>query len=400
MPKPCPDCGPQPVNHFQNWARELGDHIFYSLFGWLSLITSPKTTFLLGEWLDRFFLALGVIKKDPSPPTKKIYLRTQVFLRAAKKNGLKAWALKSPFGYLNQFRMQVNGRTYSFEGLPRAEFLNNRRTEIIDNKIKVKETLKKAGLPAVEGKDFWWYQKNKALNFGLKLRFPLVVKPVQGSLSHHITKNIRNKEELAAAISKVIVYTPHFLLERFLDNVKVFRATVVDFDFAAFLERMPAHVVGDGRSTIGQLIQKKNSESGRGEAGQKDTISFKLTIDAVTARLLREQEYRLDSVPPQGTVVYLQEKVIMDLGGEVEEITAKVHPKNTALASKIARLFNAHLTGIDFLAEDLSRSYKEQKFAIMELNSLPFIDMHHFPSRGKPVNVAGKLVKMVYKYYQ
>jgi cyanophycin synthetase len=55
-------------------------------------------------------------------------------------------------------------------------------------------------------------------------------------------------------------------------------------------------------------------------------------------------------------------------------------------------LCQAPLIGIDFISPDISRPYREQKCAILEVNSLPYIDMHHYPVSGKERNVAGQVL--------
>jgi cyanophycin synthetase len=92
--------------------------------------------------------------------------------------------------------------------------------------------------------------------------------------------------------------------------------------------------------------------------------------------------------------------VILDLGADLFERTGEVHPDNLELFRAVARLFNTRLVGIDFLAEDISKSWRGQNAAIIELNSLPYIDMHHFPTKGEPVNVGGFICDMVEKYYK
>ena len=48
--------------------------------------------------------------------------------------------------------------------------------------------------------------------------------------------------------------------------------------------------------------------------------------------------------------------------------------------------------GFDFICEDISKPYFEQECAIIEANSCPSIDMHHYPVSGKVRNVAGRLL--------
>ena len=79
-------------------------------------------------------------------------------------------------------------------------------------------------------------------------------------------------------------------------------------------------------------------------------------------------------------------------------MTDSVHPDNMALFEKIGRVLDDPLVGIDFIIEDMSRSWKTQKnCGVIECNSMPFIDLHHYPLYGKPRDAAGALWDLIYK---
>ncbi|MEK7086922.1 MAG: cyanophycin synthetase, partial [Patescibacteria group bacterium] len=263
----------------------------------------------------------------------------------------------------------------------------------------IKRKLSEVGLPVAPGKSFSFFGSWSARRYGNSLGFPLVVKPRFGSMSQHVTVNIKNEIGLREAIKKALRYSPHFIVEKFLENVSVFRVTVIDEEFVACVKRVPAHVIGDGIHTIQELIDIKNQDPRRGKPKQKDATIFKLVVDETSEKLLREKNFDLFSIPRVGEIVYLQEKVILDLGADLFEVTKDVHQDNLELFSCTVRLFGAKLVGIDFLAEDVTKSWKEQSCAIIELNSLPYIDMHHFPTEGEPVPVAKFLCGLVEKYY-
>lgn len=119
----------------------------------------------------------------------------------------------------------------------------------------------------------------------------------------------------------------------------------------------------------------------------------------MTKTLLREKGYSIDSIPKKGEIVYLQRDPFLKLGGDLVELTPTVHPENVKLFKDLARHFDIRITGIDFLAEDISKSWREQSCAILELNSLPCIELHHFPYSGTPTNPARALADMFTKYY-
>ncbi|MBI5077682.1 hypothetical protein HZB94_04870 [Candidatus Falkowbacteria bacterium] len=388
----CKDCGPLPASHFEKYVESFVDFFLPKIdVRWFGKI----------DWIfERFFLVLGIFKKEQCFPYDKVSLRSTVFIDEAKKRGMEFWALKSPFCYINAFQMKWRDKIFSFEGLPRVEFLEGKKSRLIDDKAGVKRVLSENNIPTPAGAVFWFWQKRKALKYGLKLGFPLVIKPRSGSISHHVTFDIKNEKELEAAIKRAVAYEPTFIVEKFLPSAKVFRVTVVDKQHLAAVERIPAHVTGDGAHSVHSLIEIKNQDARRGNPKQKDTTLYKLVVDETSAELLAARGVDFDYVPLDGEIIYLQKKIILDLGADLREVTPLIHEDNQALFRKVASLFEVSLVGIDFLAEDIGRSWKEQVCGIIELNSLPYIDMHHFPTWGEPVNVAGYVCGLVEKYYK
>jgi D-alanine-D-alanine ligase-like ATP-grasp enzyme len=395
--KPCQDCGPLPVNHFHNWLADFSHFLLEESVGKL---VPQKLFFRIDQLIYRIFIGLGFFRRTKEINRSAVSLRTAVFLDEARKRGINYCYLESRFGPVNHFEIRTANQSYFFEGLPRGERLETKLSKIIDDKAKTKSLLQSAKLPTPKGKSFFWFQKNSAIRWAIKnLKFPLVVKPRFGSMCQHVTINIKTIDQLTDAIRKTAVYSPAFIIEEFLDNAAVYRITVVNFSQMACVRRVPAHVVGDGKNTIQDLINVKNQDPRRGNPKAKDFTLFKLVIDEASKKLLKQQGYNLNSVPPKNELVYLQEKIILDLGGDLWEETPKIHPDNRALFQKVAELFNTRLVGIDFLIKDISLSWKSNPCVIIELNSLPYIDMHHFPTEGKSVNVAAAVCELVKKYY-
>ena len=385
--KKCEDCGLTSIYHLQTW-----------LDGLINQFTAVLAVKILPRGCQKFFdillekififLKLASLKEDFN--YSDIQLRSVCFIEEAKKYGIKFKALYGPFGYTNYFQARLKDKTFRFESLPVADFLNKYPSQIIDDKKLVKEYLKKGNFPAAEGRAFWFWQKRKAIDYGLdKLGFPLVVKPRDGSVSRHVTTDIRNIEELKQAIKKVIRYSPLFMVEKFFPNKFVFRATVIDFDFVACVKQIPANVVGDGIHTIRELIDIKNSEFN----------FYKIVENETTKELLKDKGYDFSSIPKKGEMVYLQKDPFLKLGGDLIEMTDYLHPDNLQLFRDIAKFFDVRVVGIDFLCQDISVSWKNQTCAVLELNSAPCIEMHHFPSSGKPQNVAAALMNLIFHYY-
>jgi cyanophycin synthetase len=394
MLKLCKDCGLPASHHIQTWFDEMASAFLPRL--WLP----KKIKFFFDVLLEKILLTIGLIKIKDDFLFSKIQMRTACFIDEARKRGVKFKVIKGPAGYTNHFCAEIANKKIRFESLPIAEHISKYDVSLVDCKKRTRNHLKKGGFPIAKGKAFWFWQKEQALKYGIdELGFPLVVKPRSGSVARHITTNIQSKKDLQQAIDKAIVYSPAFIIERFIENSFVHRATVVDFDYVAVAKQVPANVVGDGYSTIQELVKKKNSDKRRGELWQKEFTLYKLVVNSTTTELLAEKNYNLQTFPAKNEIVYLQKNPFLKLGGDLIEMTENVHSENNQLFKDIAKFFDIRLVGIDFVASDITQSWKNQRCAVLELNSIPCIEMHHFPSSGEPQNVAVALVNLFFKYY-
>ncbi len=392
--KYCKDCNLPTTYHIETWLDEITDTLMPKLR------LSQKFNSFFDILLEQFFAAAGLIKMRDDFLLSEIQMRSACFINEARKRGVKFKAGKGPIGYTNNFCAEIAGKTIRFESLPIINHMGKYDASFVNCKERTKNHLKKGKFPIPEGEFFWFWQKNQALKYGVsELGFPLVVKPRGGSVARHVTTDIQNKEDLQRAIDYAIAYSPAFVVERFVKDSFVHRVTVVDFDYVAVVKQIPANIVGNGSTTIKELIEKKNDDGRRGKPGQKEFILYKLVVNDTTIKLLAEKDYNLQSIPRKDEVVYLQKDPFLKLGGDLVEVTNKIHPSNIQLFKDIAKSFDTRLVGIDFIIPDISRSWKDQPSAILELNSVPCIEMHHFPSSGIPQNVAGALVDSFFKYY-
>ena len=122
----------------------------------------------------------------------------------------------------------------------------------------------------------------------------------------------------------------------------------------------------------------------------------KITIDKEAQIELKRQNVKLDEVIEKGRVVTFSQKTSRGCGGTTTEVTDIVHSDNIEMLEHVAKFLADPLIGVDFIIEDITKSWKEEQHCgIIECNSLPFIDLHHYPLFGKPNNVAGKLWDLV-----
>ncbi|MFC1598038.1 hypothetical protein ACFL2M_00710 [Patescibacteria group bacterium] len=336
------------------------------------------------------FSVLRIVRFESEVDETQFHNRSLIFFQEARRRGLDIAAMKVFGRYVNEFRLRYDGKTYLYEGIP----LKIRDYPVIDldDKPTAKKFLKKHGVPVAKGGHF--LSAKKALRYGRELGFPLVVKPSGGSLSYHTTLDINSDEDLARAIGVAKQYRPDIIVERFVDG-HLYRASVIGRQGVFVCRKRRAHVVGDGHSTIAELIERKNHHPLRGATQQKNTTLHEIPLDDALQHNLEAQDLTLQSVSAADQTVFLQQKYVLSHGCDIIGATEQTHPKNQELFRRIAELLNTNLVGIDVICADISQPYTEQKFAVLETNSLPYIDMHQFPSHGEPDPVAAQVWDMV-----
>lgn len=308
--------------------------------------------------------------------------RGMVLYEEAKKRGYKMEALMV-FGKMHDtYRLTfLNGRSIIFEGLPRLDRVEALTCTWMDDKSLMKIRLKKNGVPVSEGQNVkTWFAAKQVFN---KLQKPVIVKPRFGSRGRHTTTNINTLEEFNKAFQSAKQLCANVIVEEHLVG-SVYRATCIDGKLGGVLAGDPPRIIGDGVSNIRELIEKKNAQR------PKRVGLVKLT-DKLDAFLSR-QNYTLDSVIPAGLTIDTSEKIGLSYGGCSREVTDVTHPQLVAELEKAARSVGDPLLGFDFITTDVSVDPSTVRWGIIECNSVPFINLHHDPLIGTPVNVAGMLI--------
>lgn len=225
--------------------------------------------------------------------------------------------------------------------------------------------------------------------------YPIVLKPLDGNHGRGITINITSREEaeeaydLASAASK----SKSVIVERYYTG-RDHRVLVVNGQVVAVAERVPAHVIGNGQSTVTELIEEVNRDPQRGEG--HDNVLTRITIDKLTLDLLTKQGFTLDSVPPVGERVFLRATANLSTGGIAVDRTDEIHPENVWMFSRVAKIIGLDIAGIDVVTADISQPLQQENGVIVEVNAAPGFRMHVAPSSGLPRNVAGAVLDMLF----
>lgn len=392
--KPCKDCAPAQVNHLiMRVSSYLGliikpllrplDHLTRVVlpsrsFSWFDMV-APLTLKTLA------FFHIGALDHELRPDDSD---RTRCFWTEAKRRGIRMMMYRcGPIKDL--FIAKQGDRTICFDGLPRPVGPEAESLYWMDNKPLMCARFSARGIPVARGASC--FSRRQALEIFRSLRKPVIVKPHSGSRSRHTTIHIHSEEELLAAFRKAKQLSPLALIEEELEGF-VFRGTLIGGRLVAALRREPPHIVGDGDCTVRELVRRENA---RPERNGKTfcPIAEGPEADAELAR----QKFTWESVPPKGRFVSLNQKISRGVGASNTDVTDEVHPDNRALLEDIGALLKDPLVGVDFIMQDIGISWREQaRSGVIECNSLPFIDLHHYPLNGKPRNIAGALWDVIF----
>jgi cyanophycin synthetase len=267
----------------------------------------------------------------------------------------------------------------------------NIAVEIACDKEETKNLLEAFNIPVPKGTIV--YDEEDLERACRNIGYPLVTKPVNGNHGRGATINIRDWEQAVEALAAAKKVSRAVIVEKYITGYD-FRLLVVNYKLVAAAKRTPAAVIGDGSSTIQQLINKVNSDPRRGYGHEKVLTSIK--VDDMTLNILKEKELSLDSVLNEGVELHLKRTANLSTGGTATDITEMVHPYNVFMAERIAKIVGLDICGIDIMAENLTEPISENGGAVLEVNAAPGFRMHIAPTDGLPRNVAEPVIDMLY----
>ena len=268
---------------------------------------------------------------------------------------------------------------------------SNIAVDIACNKEETKRLLDLASIPVASGgicvdeEDL-----QKVIN---KIGYPIVIKPLDGNHGKGASINVKDFETAKEGLAYAKKYSRRVIVEKFITGYD-FRVLIIDNKLVAAAKREPAHVKGDGKQTIQQLIDITNLDPRRGYG--HENVLTQIDVDRDTTDLLTNYGYTLDTIPKIDEVVYLKSTANLSTGGTSLDVTDMIHPENIFLCERIARVIGLDVCGVDIMAENLTQPLKENGGCVLEVNAAPGFRMHLAPSEGLPRNVAAPVIDMLY----
>ncbi len=265
--------------------------------------------------------------------------------------------------------------------------------ELSCDKEDTHNLLNDLGLPVP--KQYMVYSERQARRAAERIGYPVVLKPLKANHGRGVSINLNTPDEVnrAFATAKEQGSSRAVLVEGFVTGYD-HRMLVINNELVAVAKRVPGHVVGDGKHTIAELVDIVNQDPRRGIGHEK--VLTRLELDEQAQRLMTKAEISEETVLLAGEIFYLRSTANLSTGGTAIDVTDIVHPDNRDMAIRAIMALGLDVGGVDFLTEDISKSYKAIGGAIVECNAAPGFRMHVAPSEGKPRDVASKVIDMLF----
>lgn len=270
---------------------------------------------------------------------------------------------------------------------------SNIAVEIAGDKEDTKYLLEQAEIPVPRGQIL---QSEINLQEVVEyIGFPLVTKPIDGNHGRGISVNIKNLEDAVSGFRAAKMVSNSVIIERYITGDD-YRLLVINNILVAAAKRTPAHVVGDGKKNIEQLVHDVNRDPRRGYG--HENVLTQISINDLTLGIITANGYTLKTVLNPGEILILKDTANLSTGGTAEDVTDIVHPANIFMAERISKIIDLDICGIDIVTTDISKPLEETDGAVIEVNAGPGFRMHLAPTKGLPRNVAAPVIDKLFPY--
>lgn len=176
----------------------------------------------------------------------------------------------------------------------------------------------------------------------------VVVKPARGEQGRGVAVDLTSLDEIEAAIERASAQSDRVLVESFHKGDDL-RVIVIGFKVVAAAIRRPATVVGDGRTSVRELIEKQSRRRSAATGGESQ-----IPLDPETERCVVRAGFALDDVPPEGFAFAVRKTANLHTGGTIHDVTDTLHPRLAEAAVQVARAIDIPVVGVDFIVPSVS----------------------------------------------
>jgi len=201
---------------------------------------------------------------------------------------------------------------------------------------------------------------------------PCVVKPANGSGGIGVTCSVATVSDLRRATLRAAAFDDTLLIERQAAG-EDYRLLLLDGRLLGVVRRGKPQVIGDGISSIAELIEAENR---RRLSGPADGSTFFLRPDLDCMFTLRGQNLKLRTVPTLGERIVVKTAVNQNSARDQDTVTA-VAPELVEEAARAAAAVGLRLAGVDIVTSDPGSSLAAAGGVVLEVNANPGLHYHY-----------------------
>ena len=309
-------------------------------------------------------------------------MSTQLLIAEAVRFGVKFSVIDRRANFL---RLESKGKREYVKQATKTSLDTYVSYLAMENKEVTKIILDDAGFPIPAGKTFFDVEHALAYFSDFKEK-EVVVKPKTTNYGWGIVifRPLKSVDKFKEALEIAFGFDEEVIVEEFL-NGQEYRFLVVGDECIAVLKRVGANIVGDGKSTVTELVEIKNKHPWRGT----DHLAplEKIILGDIELHNLKQAGYSPDDIIGEGEQVFLRDNSNISTGGDSIDVTDDAHEFFKRQAVAAAHAIGARLCGVDIVINgELSDGSAEYGF--IELNFNPAIHMHAYTLEGRGRNAA------------
>jgi GNAT-family acetyltransferase (TIGR03103 family) len=294
-----------------------------------------------------------------SDPAESVNPYARIIIDEARRRGIDVDVLDADGGL---FELRFGGRRIrcreSLSDLTTAVALS-----ICDNKAMTRRIVKTAGVDIPEQAEAGDLESVRAL---VRKHKSVVVKPARGEQGRGVAVDLTNMRDVKTAIARASALSDRVLVESYHPGDDL-RVIVIGFKVVAAAIRCPAAVVGDGRHSVRELIERQSRRRSAATGGESA-----IPLDAETERWVARAGFTLDDIPPAGEKFPVRKTANLHTGGTIHDVTDILHPRLAEAAVQVARAIDIPVVGVDFIVPSVSLP----EHVFIEANERPGLANH------------------------
>jgi len=287
----------------------------------------------------------------------------------------------------NAIIIKGNGREHTVVAADRVTFEQRHAINLSKQKDSCTAIWKAMGLPVPRETVL---PIEKLMDAPRYIGYPMVLKPIDGGAGLGVFPNIRTEEGLRLVVDHCLEDTSlqsmDFVVQEFVVGID-HRMLIIGDRVAAVCQRRLPMVVGDGCSTIKELIAREESR-----------VNKKFSFQEPSIRLNLEQlGLNENSVIPDKEKVVITHKALTSAGAYIVDVTDTIHPSICEAALRAKKAIGLKIAGLDFLTPDSTKAIEEVGGAFLEINGEVGTALHTWPDEGKPCWMADEMVRYMFE---